>query len=160
MAITLKGIVLPDGKIEVQGESPLRPGAQVQISVAVNIPDGSSLDEVKRWMAELDKPLTDHDRAELAKSYAILDAAAMDNTGLPDDYADTIETSPLPKMGSISLEEAKRRFAEPEREMTPEEEALYHEAYRILDSATIEHTGLPDDHVDEIDHTPRRNETE
>lgn len=105
MAIILKGIVLPDGKIEVQGESPLRPGEQVEITV----------------------------------------------------------TPPLPKMGSISLEEAKRRFAEPEREMTPEEEALYHEAYEILRNNTIENTGLPEDHVDEMDHylygTPKRSES-
>ncbi|MBZ0316624.1 MAG: hypothetical protein K8L91_09410 [Anaerolineae bacterium] len=91
MATILRGIVLPDGKIEVQGESPLRPGEQVQITVAVNIPDGSTLDEVKRWMAEPDKPLTDHDRAKIAEAYAILDAATMDNTGLPDDYADELD---------------------------------------------------------------------
>lgn len=106
MAITLKGIVLPDGKIEVQGESPLRPGEQVEITVF----------------------------------------------------------PPLPKMGSISLEEAKRRFAEPEREMTPEEEALYHEAYRLLDKAVTDDAGWPEDYVDELDHylygTPKRSESE
>jgi hypothetical protein len=101
--LILKGTVLPDGKIEVQGPSALRPGEEVEIRAAR-----------------------------------------------------------LPKMHSVSLQEAQRLLAEPEREMTEEEAAWYHQAFAMLAQATFDGSDLPEDYIDELDHylygTPKRSE--
>jgi hypothetical protein len=58
---------------------------------------------------------------------------------------------PLRRTQSISLEEAKRRLAEPEPELTPEQQAELNRLYEEL-SASAEPLDLPPDYANEIDH--------
>jgi hypothetical protein len=88
----LTGIVLPDGKIEVQGESDLQPGQAVQVVVEKSwIPESASIEEVKQWLDEPEQEMTTEGLKHYHAAWALLDSIARDDLDLPEDYVDELD---------------------------------------------------------------------
>lgn len=92
--MVLTGIVQADGSILIKDAPGFRPGDEVRVHIepsqTFEIPKGVSLEEAKRWMAE-DHEMTPEEEAEYHMAHERLRNLIIEDSGLPDDYADEID---------------------------------------------------------------------
>ena len=89
--IVLTGIVQEDGSVLVEGKVDMPPGRKLDLIVRTRT-FSVSLEEAKIKLAEATQhEWTSEEEAEYHRLHAQLRDMAMDDTGLPEDYADEID---------------------------------------------------------------------
>lgn len=89
----LTGVVQEDGSILIRDAAGFRPGERVWLQVQpFEIPKSVTLEEAKRQLAEWDEQeLTEEQIAAFKELDALFEAAAVDDSGLPEDHADEMD---------------------------------------------------------------------
>lgn len=85
--ITSRGTVLANGDIKVLDQYRLLEGQEVEIVVRPST-YAEQIEATKRWMAQEPTP---EQQARLHEIYAMLEEAIIEDSGLPDDYADELD---------------------------------------------------------------------
>lgn len=88
---TLRGTVLANGDIHVLDTHHLTEGQTVEIVVRPSSYE-AQIEATKRKMAEhAEKELTEAEQERIRAIYALMDDAIIEDSGLPDDYADELD---------------------------------------------------------------------
>lgn len=89
--ITLRGTVLANGDIHILDKHPLTEGQAVEIVVRPSA-YAEQIEATKRKISEhAEKELTEAEQERIRAIYALMDEAIIDDSGLPDDYADELD---------------------------------------------------------------------